>query len=288
MNDISSVDFSKIKGLNTPTEKLIENVEENIRRRLPQLRTYPAQKREICIVAGGPSLATTWDELVALARPANGDLGAVTLTVNGTYRYLLEHDIEPGMFCMLDAREWNRRFVDLTSEKTKHFIASQCDPAVFDSLSDRDVTIWHSPIPTPKGARDKAWDQGKQLYRDYYFSDRNYVLVPGGVTCTAKTVMLSYWLGFRRIHMFGFDSCWLDGEHHAYAQPENTDKNIRFYVGDQVFNCAGWMAHQADSFFKMVPNLPKDLNLRVYGDGLIAYGLAHAAELTKGDDHAGR
>jgi len=274
MSSLSAVDFSKLKtGINTPTTKLIENINTNVRRQLPQLRIYQPQDREICIVAGGPSLADTWDEYLACR-----EAGATTLAVNGVYKYLLDRDITPGIFAMLDAREWNKRFVEETHRDTKHFIASQCHPAIFDALSDRETFIWHAPIPAPKGESKKSWCEGRKLYRSYYLNDRSYLIVPGGVTVTAKTIMLAYWLGFRKIHMFGFDSCWMGGKDHAYPQPENADKNIRFRLGERWFECAPWMAHQADSFFRLVVNLPENLNLQVHGDGLIAYGLQRSAD----------
>ncbi len=274
--NIRAIDFSKLpQGLNTSTSKLKQNIATNIRRQLPQLRTYQPQDRALCIVAGGPSLADTFGELTEKIERDN----AAVLAVNGAYGHLLEHGIEPSLFAMLDARLWNKRFVEATGPRTKHFIASQCDPAVFDALADREVYIWHAPIPRETGdPRANVWQGGRKLYRGYYLSDRNYLIVPGGVTVTAKTVMLAYWLGFRHIHIFGFDSCWMDGEHHAYEQPENKDRNVRFKLGERWFNCAPWMAHQADSFFKFVVNLPDNLNLVVHGDGLIAYGLSQSAE----------
>lgn len=272
---IQRIDFSALpQGMNTSSAKIKANVSINIRRQLPQLRTYQPQERVLCIVAGGPSLNQTWDTFESLV----GENAAV-LAVNGTYSHLIDHGIIPSLFAMLDAREWNKRFLDNPQPQTKYFIASQCDPVVFDALESFETFIWHAPIPRETGdPRANVWREGRKFYRDYYLSDKNYLIVPGGVTVTAKTVMLAYWLGFRNIHIFGFDSCWMDGEHHAYEQPENRDKSVRFKLGERWFNCAPWMAHQADSFFKLVVNLPDNLNLVVHGDGLIAYGLGQSAE----------
>ena len=273
--NILPVDFSKLpQGLNTATEKLRANIAVNIRRRLPQLAVHTPQDREMCIVAGGPSLNDTWDDLQVLIAG-----GAGVLAVNGAYGYMVDRGFSPPLMALMDAREWNKRFVENPQTNTKFFIASQCDPAVFDALADNEVFIWHAPIPIMDGENPDEWLEGRALYRDYYFSDKNYLIAPGGVTCTAKTIMLTYWLGFRKIHMFGFDSCWMDGKDHAYDQPENCDKNIKFRLAERWFNCAPWMAYQADSFFKMVPHLPDNLELQVHGDGLIAYGLEHSAEI---------
>ncbi len=274
---IKRMDLDKLPtGLNTSTAEIIGHVEINIARQHPQLQTYQPQDREIAIVAGGPSLKSEWGTLAGLVHGANVALCAI----NGAYGYLLDQGYTASLMCMLDAREWNKRFVDRTEPETKFFLASQCHPHVFDSLEQqgRNIYIWHGPIPAPKGERKKAWADGAKLFRRYYLSDKNYLMVPGGVTCTAKAVMLVYWLGFRKIHMFGFDSCFMDGDHHAYDQPENQDRNVKFRLADRWFECAPWMAYQADSFFKLVPNLPDDINLMVHGDGLIAYGLKRTAE----------
>ncbi len=278
----TAFDFSKVsQGINTSSAKLKQNIAVNIRRQLPQLQVYKPQERELCIVAGGPSLTDTFGDLEGLISD-----GAAVLAVNGVYGYLLDRGIEPSLFAMLDAREWNKRFVDRTSSRTKHFLASQVHPAAFDSLEKQGVEtfIWHAPIPAEKG--DRNWQEGRAFYRRYYLSDKNYLIVPGGVTVTAKTVMLTYWLGFRRIHIFGFDSCWMDGKDHAYDQPENNDKNIRFKLGERWFDCAPWMAYQADSFFKLIVNLPDNLDLQVHGDGLIAYGLRRSAQEWESREYA--
>ncbi len=80
----------------------------------------------------------------------------------------------------------------------------------------------------------------------------------------------------RRTDVFDFQ----DGQDHAYDQPENKDKRIKFWFcgDDRVFWCAPWMAHQADSFFKLMRDLPQNLDLCVHGDGLIAHGLRRLAE----------
>lgn len=268
------IDFSTLpQGLNTPTATIREHISQNIKRHLPQLAIYAPQDRELCIVAGGPSLKYTLEPLMQ----AIGG-GAGVCAINGAYDWLLDRGIVADTMCLIDARQWNKRFVERARQKTKFFIASQCHPEVFDALDGHDVWLWHAPIPIMDGEDPDEWGEGKALYLKHYYDDRNFLLVPGGVSCTAKSIMLNYWLGFRKIHIFGFDSCWLDGEHHAYEQPENRDLNVEFWLGDKMFNCAPWMAHQADSFFKLMVNLPDNLQLQVHGDGLIAYGLTRSAE----------
>ncbi len=80
--NIRPIDFSKLpQGLNTNTAKLKQNIAANIRRQLPQLRTYQPQSRSLCIVAGGPSLADTFGLLTEKIERDN----AAVLAVNGAY-----------------------------------------------------------------------------------------------------------------------------------------------------------------------------------------------------------
>ena len=84
--NIRAIDFSKLpSGLNTNTAQLKQNIAANIRRQLPQLRTYQPQERALCIVAGGPSLADTFGLLTEKIERDN----AAVLAVNGAYPHLL-------------------------------------------------------------------------------------------------------------------------------------------------------------------------------------------------------
>ena len=85
------------------------------------------------------------------------------------------------------------------------------------------------------------------------------------------------------MEIYGFDSCLADdGSHHAYAQPENdAEKSIvKVTCGGRVFRCTPWMASQAQEFIDQMQKLLVDeVELAVYGDGLIANILKTAAEL---------
>jgi hypothetical protein len=90
-------------------------------------------------------------------------------------------------------------------------------------------------------------------------------------------------LGFHKLHVYGFDSCYRDEEHHAYDQPENNyDLNARVAVscgGTRTFLCDAWMFVQAKEFMQMVTIFGEEgPDLNVKGDGLIAHIIETGAQ----------
>ena len=87
-------------------------------------------------------------------------------------------------------------------------------------------------------------------------------------------------LGFRKIHVYGLDSCLRDDAHHAYEQAENDGMGvIEVSVAGRTFKAHGWMVKQAEEFQQVMRHLliPAGVELAIYGDGLIAAILQAAA-----------
>ena len=107
-------------------------------------------------------------------------------------------------------------------------------------------------------------------------------LVSAGGTSTLTVLAM---LGFRRIHVYGFDSCIRGGTHHAYSQPENDGVDaIEVVVGGRTFREHGWMLKQAEEFQVVMRDLlvPAGVELAIYGDGLIA-AILEAAAAARGE-----
>lgn len=195
--------------------------------------------------------------------------GFKCVAVNGSANWLRENNLTPKVHILLDARPSNARFVEQPDPKCRYLIASQCHPKVFERLKDCDVTLWHS-----------GGDTVKDICERYYFG--RYLTIGGGSTVATRALHLLYLLGFRKIAIYGMDSCWLNGEHHAYPQPENDrDKVIACRVGRRKFQCTAWQVSQANEFVQMQPRIPKDLELAIEGDGLIAYAFQRTAQTGK-------
>ena len=83
---------------------------------------------------------------------------------------------------------------------------------------------------------------------------------------------LAYVMGYRNLHLFGYDSSYSDN-HHAYEQKENDgDVAVDVQVNDRKFKAAPWMIKQAQQFQELARQLADDNTvITVAGDGLLPY-----------------
>ena len=259
----------EVGGVNTDVDQVVSNVQSSIRRQLPQVRPYQVQPTPIALVAGGPSLSSTLGELRdAIFR------GCKVATVNGAYQWCIDRNIKPDMAIALDARPGNAEFFETSVPGCKYLLASQSSPEMFDVVDGRDVFIFHAlsyeSVETP-------------ILDEFYM--KAYTPVTGGSTVTVRALSLLRMLGFLRMDVFGFDSCWMGRKHHAYRQELNdADKRIRVVMrvgdaDDRTFWCAPWHVKQLDDFKMWVKERGHLCDLHVHGDGLIAHTMKTGARL---------
>lgn len=184
---------------------------------------------------------------------------------NGAHDWCLDNGMKPSCHMILDARPWNVRFVKRAIAECRYLIASQCDPGLFRALEGFDTHIWH-------GAQGKE----RPVLERYY--QGRYVVVNGGSTLGTRAINLLYMLGFRKLAIYGLDSCIRRDRHHTYAQPENDSEVVhRLRVGRKLFLTHPWMSCQADELMQMLPTLPEDFDLEFRGDNLISYIVEYTA-----------
>ena len=247
--------------LNAGLETVKANVQHNIRLGFQQVQPYPTNDVEAMIVGGGPSLKRDIEEIRDLR-----ERGVKLIALNNAYQYCLDYDIKPSAYVMVDARPFNLRFLENTIPECKYFIASQCDPSVFERLeSVKDQTyIWHT-------SAEEIQDILTANYPMCY-------PVPGGSTVLLRAIPLFRMLGFKRFHIFGCDSCLEDGAHHAYEQKENDEQAvIPVRVGGKIFYCNPWMVSQAREFIDLVGCMGDVMELNIHG-GLLRQILESGAE----------
>lgn len=233
---------------NTDDAILFANIEANSARNLPWVAQLPEHDGHAVLVGGGPSLA---EHLPSIRK--RHELGQVIFALNGAAQFLIGHGIRPDYQVILDARKTN---VDLIGNANAYLIASQCDPAVFDALADRfSVHVWH---PAIEGIEP-------------YLSDRECALIGGGTTVGLSAMCLAYTLGYRKLHLFGYDSSHRQTIGHAYAQPQNaTEPVCKVTTGGKVFTASLTMARQAELFPEVCNNLiDRGCIITVDADGLI-------------------
>lgn len=280
--EVQETPINVISGfkVNTQDEIILANLKQNIRRHLPQFAPQPTREGEICIVGGGWSLEETLPELLDICWTR----GASVIALNGAGKWLLERNIRPAILMMLDARPESAEFMDVEIPGCKYLIASQCDPRAFELCSERETYIYHV-VSTDE--REATTDILDAYYREHW------VEIIGGSTVGLRAISLARMMGFRFMHLFGFDSCYApDGRHHAYPQALNdADRNMRAYwalsKGDsstgREFRCSAWQASQAKNFADFLAVNGRHFRLHIHGDGLLAYLLSAGAELQAED-----
>lgn len=250
--------------VNTDLDQVRENIKINAKTPYQTIVPHQLQATEIMLIAGGPSLNDYTDEIIELRAK-----GMPMVTTNGTYNWAIANGMTPSMQLLIDAREFNKRFVTPVVDDCKYMIASQAHPSIFADLPVDRTYVWHVSLA------EEVSDLLDELY-DLWFA------CPGGSTVTLRGLCLLRMLGFHKIHVYGFDSCYRDDEHHAYDQPENDykSKTIPVSVGGKVFWCDPWMYSQAREFLQMVRMFGDEIDLDVKGDGLIAHIIKTGAALS--------
>ncbi len=250
--------------LNVPDGELLWNVQQNCQRGCKQVISHLPNDQEIAIVTGGPSLETTFPELEDLVSD-----GIKTVVVNGTHDWLIKRGIRPSAMVMCDARAFNSRFVANPEQKTKYFIASQCHADVYDALEGFDVYQFHLYL-----------GMGERKIVDEALGGVAWIV--GGSTVGLRAIHLMRVLGFQRMHIFGMDSCRMNGEHHCYAQKENDFEQVQeFTIGDRTFVCDFWHLAQMEGFVNLSKSLGDLFELQIHGDGAIAHLVNVIAETGK-------
>lgn len=252
--------------LNTAEELIVQNVERNCQQGYQLCTPHPTNEQEVMIVGAGPSLPQYEQEI----REKRAE-GVKLITLNGSYNWCLEKGIIPSGTVIVDAREFNKRFVTPVIDNCKYFLSSQCHPSLFENIPKEQVWMWHSMS-----------DVTMETVLKYYpvpFS------IPGGSTVFLRSVILLRQLGFHKFHVYGCDSCIQNGEHHAFSQPENDGQVvIPMIVAGRVFYCHPWMASQAREFITLIQRLGETFDMVLYGDGLLSYIIKTGAELAPQED----
>ncbi len=257
---------SAVMRLNVETGVILRNIEVNIRRQLPQHVPHEESHDHIAIVGGGWSLADTLDELRELYFS-----GVKIVALNGAANWLMDRNLKPSVHIVMDARAANLPFVTTPIPRCKYFLASQCDPLLFDACEGRDVRLFHV---ISSDAEDE-----RNILDDFY--NKRWVQVPGAGTVGIVAMLLMRSLGFKFQHLFGIDSCYApDGRHHSYPQALNDGEGSgSFWCAGKQFRCSAWQASQAQNFISVVQHHGNLLQLTVHGDGLLAHMLQTGASL---------
>lgn len=238
---------------NTTDEDLARNIRANAALDLPWLAAHDAHDRQAIMVGGGPSAANYLDDMRALKAA-----GGVIFAMNGASRWLQRHGIRPDYQVICDAKPETATLVDPYAKA--HIFASQVNPETMRAVEQ--PTVWHlgaeeieTLFPVPRKVRG------------------GYVILGGGASVGNSALCVAYALGFRTMHLYGYDSSHRDGESHAYRQAMNDwIPTVDVEWAGKTYTTSVAMKAQAEKFQITAGQLKQmGCTISVYGDGLLQH-----------------
>lgn len=223
----------------TPEDVLVPRIAENCANYPARIRTVPAHAGHAVIVGGGPSV----QEKISSIK-ARQEHGQTVFALNGAAGFLNSHGIIPEYQVLLDPQEF---LTDYFGAAVNYLIASQCHPRVL-AVSPKPPVLWH--VAT----------EGREFTTPQH--PDGDCLVGGGYSVGLCSLCLAYAMGFRALHLYGFDSSVTELGDHAYPNPVSgaahkydTPPEVVATVGGQRFQTTLQLAKQAQTFTKVCDDL---------------------------------
>lgn len=234
-----------------------QQIAASLARNLPEAN----ERRGLTVVASGPSAKGFHVESSALWHHTPEAALAPTLALNGALHQFVAKGCAPDFYAACDPQELVADFLTEAPKSTIYYVASKCHSAVFDRLQGRDVRLWH--------------------VKDHEMPGRLRTPLCSSITMCALWLMMRQ--GFTDFDVWGWDACFMGGEHHLgeqapeYAQQPNfTRINIGGriegdeVIGGQTFDTTHtWAAEArgAEQLFQLAEYM--DVRININGDGMI-------------------
>ena len=242
-------------------EGRIEHIRAALERGLEEFGPSKEHDKEICIVGSGPSVKSQIKKIRSLKKK-----GCFILAVKGAHDFLFQHKIQPHAALAVDPqphiiRCFRKKLPKGEPIRPAYLIASQCCAEVFDYLKDQRVILWHL------------------LATSSYDVLKGKIQIGVGSTSGSRGMVLAWLMGFRRLHLFGFDSCLegtgesklrkITGERWGGVRESGKREAILELVCEgKTFFADPAMAAQASEIQDVIKMLT-NAKLKAYGKGLI-------------------
>lgn len=231
-------------------DTLKSNYEINKNRNLPslsKLKNSPHKRsEEINICAAGPSIR----QFEKFLRISKNDIFA-SKTVN----YLTSIGCNPRYSVSIDPRESGDKAQ--LNKKTNYIISSQCDPSLFDVLKNYKTYM----IDT---VTSKTWQPSDKC-------------MSAGSNSTVHAILLSVWLGYNKINLFGFDCGYNKtvNDYRVNRENKHDDTHKEVTVSCPITNNLYYttteyigMAEEAMKIIQIL-HTQKGIRFNLYGDTLL-------------------
>jgi len=243
----------------------IRHMRSALRRNLPHFFRLGPHKGEAALIGTGPSVEGQVDAI----RERQAD-GCMIFAIKGSHDWLIERGIMPNVAVAVDGQEKIAKLYQKPDVTITYLISSQCHPLVYDALDGYNVVVWNCYTKKVMKYWQK-WLKRKKRNDTFHF-------VAGGSTSGLRSITLAYLMGFRRINLFGFDSC-LNNEKDQLLKitgEKNEKEMMVVVVDDRHFFCDPAMSCQGNELMPQVKGMT-DMQIMCWGDGFIPYVVHQAA-----------
>lgn len=292
-----------------PDEEAIVNIRASVNYEYPIVGPQPTKEGSAIFVAGGP---TALEYLPEIKR--RREAGEYVFTSNQTHDWLVENGIIPNACLILDPKEEMKDAVKLVQPDTAYMIAACANPKVWEEMGKRGARMLK--LMVAYGMKD---EEDMKVMNEVYPNITAKYYLPGGTMTPLRAMPLAAMLGYKKIELYGFDSCYPsdhprmiyeDSEEFKSKQHKHTvykDEKGSFIIdepehggffyaykksrreGLQVVEFKGRefisspvFIHQAMQIEKWYDRLESQIDIEIHGDNLSSWVLeCHKKELAE-------
>ncbi len=200
-----------------PKEYIRNNIKTNLKHinKDKWVQKHPAHKGRAVLVSAGPYL-----DYSKLKKFIKSNPDCKVLTVKHALPGLIKNNINPWGCIVLDPRPITGKSTHNITRKDlfknfdpsmNFFVASMTDPSVTEHLIERDAAIWGWHAFTDSLREEE--EQGKVIEKQQVKLSEELgipqgaTLITGGTCAAMRGIGMLHTMGFRDIHLFGFDCC---------------------------------------------------------------------------------
>ena len=200
-----------------PKEYIRNNIKTNLKHinKDKWVQKHPAHRGRAVLVSAGPYL-----DYSKLKKFIKSNPDCKVLTVKHALPGLIKNNINPWGCIVLDPRPITGKSTHNITRKDlfknfdpsmNFFVASMTDPSVTEHLIERDATIWGWHAFTDSLREEE--EQGKVIEKQQVKLSEDLgipqgaTLITGGTCAAMRGIGMLHTMGFRDIHLFGFDCC---------------------------------------------------------------------------------
>lgn len=236
---------------NVDDDVILSNCLINARKVSRWIKSEQAHDRIVLLCGSGPSIREDVEIIRRMQRE-----GAEVWALNNCANFLDKHGILPDAQVIMDAQEETFRAI---GPAKRHLFASQVHPSLFEAVPRAE--LWHSTHGDVKVDEQEGFPS----------YEGEYCLIGSAVSVGNTAMVLAFALGYRDIHLFGYDSSNQGVDSHALHQPWNDGEPMTIVeFGGKRYISSLTMSLQAAAFHDRAKVLEREgCKISVHGYGLL-------------------